>query len=120
MTLNGKEQATTEKDNFISVTKALKAGDTLVYTFKQEPYLLATHNIHTIKGYQKVYQGPLLLGTMSKKELALPNEIKLTWNSESKTAAVESSEVTLAPINDVIDHHYDPKTYSRQILWKKR
>ena len=120
MTLNGKEQATTEKDNFISVTKALKAGDTLVYTFKQEPYLVATHNIHTIKGYQKVYQGPLLLGTMSKKELALPNEIKLTWNSESKTAAVESSEVTLAPINDVIDHNYDPKTYSRQILWKKR
>ncbi|MBT3361728.1 MAG: hypothetical protein HN403_19055 [Rhodospirillales bacterium] len=118
--LNGKKVVCTEKDNFISVTEALKVGDTLVYTFKQEPYVAATHNIHTIKGYQKVYQGPLLLGKMTTKELILPKEIKLTWNAESKTVAVESSDVTLAPINDVIDNNYNRKTYSRQLLWKKR
>ena len=117
--LNGKTVDYTEKQNFITVTQALKDGDTLLYTFNQEPYLATTHNIHTIKGYQKAYHGPLLLGTMTRKELAMPNEPVLTWNADSKSATVESSNVTLTPINDVIDNSYNKKTYSRQILWKK-
>jgi len=102
-----------EKDSFVSVDTALNAGDTLVYTFKQQPYLAATHNIHTIKGYQKIYQGPLLLGAMAKKEIKLPKGIKLNWMPKTKSVKV-SGKVTLAPINDVIDTMYE-----RQTLWQK-
>jgi hypothetical protein len=117
--LNGKAVTITEKDHFISVNPTLKGGDTLVYTFKQEPYFADTHNIHTIKGYQKVYQGPLLLGAMAKNEMTLPKKPKLIWNAASKTVVVNPGKVTLTPINDVIDNMYDRQTYKRQVLWKK-
>jgi hypothetical protein len=117
--LNGKAVASTEKDNFITVNLTLNTSDTLVYTFKQEPYLAATHNIHTIKGYQKVYHGPLLLGAMGKNEMTLPNNPQLTWNATKKTVAVKPGKVKLTPINDVIDNMYDRQTYKRQVLWQK-
>ncbi|VGO13514.1 hypothetical protein PDESU_02071 [Pontiella desulfatans] len=115
--LNGKSVESAEKDNFVSVNAALKAGDTLVYSFKQEPYLADTHNIHTIKGYQKVYQGPLVLGAMTKKETTLPKNAKLKWNAQTKE--IKLGKLKLAPINDVIDVMYDRQTYKRQVLWKK-
>lgn len=117
--LNGKAVSITEKDHFISVNPTLKVGDTLVYSFKQEPYLTDTHNIHTIQGYQKVYQGPLLLGAMGKNEMTLPEKPKLIWNAASKSVVVNPDNVTLTPINDVIDNMYDRQTYKRQVLWKK-
>jgi len=115
--LNGQQVEISEKDSFVSVDTALNAGDTLVYTFKQQPYLAATHNIHTIKGYQKVYQGPLVLGAMAKKEMTFPKNSKLNWMP--KTKSVKVGKVTLTPINDVIDTMYERQTYKRQVLWKK-
>jgi len=115
--LNGKTVKSAEKDNFVSVDAALKAGDTLVYSFTQAPYFADTHNIHTIKGYQKVYQGPLVLGAMGKKEMTLPKNSKLKWNAQTKE--IQVGNVKLAPINDVIDNNYNKKTYKRQVLWKK-
>lgn len=117
--LNGKVVTITEKDHFIYVNPTLKVGDTLVYTFNQEPYLAPTHNMHTIKGYQKVYQGPLLLGTMAKKEVTLPRNVKLFWHTASKTAVLKPGNVRLTPINDIIDNMYNHHTYKRQVLWKK-
>ena len=78
-----------------------------------------THNIHTIQGYQKVYQGPLLLGAMGKNEMTLSEKPKLIWNAASKSVVVNPDNVTLTPINDVIDNMYDRQTYKRQVLWKK-
>jgi len=118
--LNGKTVNATEKESFISVTEPLKAGDTLVYTFVQKPYWADTQNIHTLKGYQKLYQGPLLLGTMTKTELTLPADANVSWNTETKQAEVSGSDVTLSPINDVIDNNYVRGTYKRQALWKKK
>lgn len=118
--LNGKSVESTEKEGFVTVDAALKAGDTLQYSFKQEPYWADTHNIHSVEGYQKVYQGPLLLGTMNKnkKEMTLPKNAKLSWDSEAKE--IEIGNVKLAPINDVIDNMYERETYQRQVLWKKQ
>ncbi|MGB0257337.1 MAG: hypothetical protein ACPGES_01680 [Coraliomargarita sp.] len=97
----------------------LNAGDALVYTFEQVPYWADTQNIHTLKGYQRVYQGPLLLGTITETELALPADAKLSWNAETKQVDVSGSDVKLSPINDVIDNNYVRGTYKRQALWKK-
>ena len=117
--LNGKAVSITEKDHFISMNPTLKVGDTLLYSFKQEPYFTDTHNIHTIQGYQKVYQGPLLLGAMGKNEMTLSEKPKLIWNAASKSVVVNPDNVTLTPINDVIDNMYDCQNYKRQVLWKK-
>ena len=120
VSINGKKVKSAEKEGFVTVKAGLNVGDTLVYRFEQVPYLADTHNIHTLKGYQKVYQGPLLLGTMTKAELTLPADAKLSWNAESKQAEVAGSKVKLSPINDVIDNNYVRRTYKRQALWKKK
>ena len=62
--------------------------------------------------------GPLLLGVMNKtnKEMTLPKNAKLNWDSQARE--VEIGSVTLTPINDFIDNMYERETYKRQVLWK--
>lgn len=122
LTVNGKTQNVSEKDGFVKYDGRIKSGDTIVYTFDQQPYLAPTNNINTIAGYQKVYQGPLLLATNIKKdkEKFLPKNPEMTWDADKHSATVKGSKMTLCPINDIIDWNYYKDTYSRQILWKNR
>lgn len=122
LTVNGKTQNVSEKDGFVIYDGRIKSGDTIVYTFDQQPYLEPTNNINTIAGYQKVYYGPLLLATNIKndKEKSLPKNPEITWDAVKHSATVKDSKITLLPINDIIDWNYYKESYSRQILWKNR
>ena len=121
LTVNGKTQKVSEKDGFVIYDGRIKSGDTIVYTFDQQPYLEPTNNKNTIAGYQKVYCGPLLLATNIKndKEKSLPKNPEITWDAVKHSATVKDSKITLLPINDIIDWNYYKESYSRQILWKK-
>ena len=120
LTLNGKGQDVTEQDGFIIFDGRLRSGDTLVYTFSQQPYFAPTHNKNTIAGYQKIYQGPLILAAEVKKnkELFLPTEPKFSWDADKNRAKSEDGKITVCPITDVIDWNYSRSSYIRQILWK--
>lgn len=120
VTLNDKSQDITEQDCFIIFDGRLRSGDTLVYTFPQQPYLVPTHNENTIAGYQKIYQGPLILAAEVKKnkELFLPTEPKFTWDADKNRAKSKDGQITVSPITDVIDWNYSKGSYIRQILWK--
>lgn len=121
LTLNGKSQTVSEKNGFVFFKGSIKSGDTLVYTFDQQPYFAPTHNKHSIAGFRKVYYGPLLLATNIKKdkELSLPSNPEITWDADKQCANIEDSKITLSPINDVIDWNYAKESYCRQILWRK-
>ena len=118
---NSEKAALKEDDGFVQIGGALNAGDTLVYTFGQKPRFEPTHNKHTISNHRKVYQGPLLLAADTKKgkELDLPGNPKFSWSADRHIATMEGFEVTLTPINDILDWNYDIKTYCRQILWSE-
>jgi len=120
VTLNDKAQDVTEKDSFIIFDGRLRSGDTLVYTFSQQPYLAPTQNENTIAGYQKIYQGPLILAAQVKnnKELFLPTEPKFSWDADKNRAKSKDGQITVCPITDVIDWNYSRDSYIRQILWK--
>ena len=118
---NNEKAALKDADGFVQVGGALNAGDILVYTFGQKPRFEPTHNKHTISNHRKIYQGPLLLAADTKKgkELDLPPVPKFSWSTGRHIATMEGSEVTLVPINDILDWNYDTKTYCRQILWSE-
>jgi DUF1680 family protein len=120
VTLNDKGQDVTEHDCFIVFDGRLRSGDTLVYTFPQQPYFAGTHNKNTIVGYQKIYQGPLVLAAEVKKnkESFLPTESKFTWDADKNRAKSKDGQITVSPITDVIDWNYSRGSYIRQILWK--
>lgn len=121
LTLNCKTQPFSEKDGFVTYNERIKSGDKIVYTFHQQPYFAPTHNKITIAGYHKVYQGPLLLAANIKndRELSFPTNSQMTWDPDKKSVNVSNSNITLCPINDIIDWNFSKDTYSRQILWKK-
>lgn len=118
---NGKAVKVGEQDGFVHYAGGLKQGDEITYLFEQSPYFAFTHNKHTISGYRKVYQGPLLLAAdinlKKVKKLELPGDASIIWNSESNTAGVKGRDLDLVPINDVIDWNYSVDSYCRQILW---
>jgi len=120
VTLNDKGQDVTEQDCFIIFDGHLRSGDTLVYTFSQQTYFVPIHNKNTIAGYQKIYQGPLILAAQVKnnKELFFPTEPKFTWDADKKHATSKDGQITVCPITDVIDWNYSKGSYIRQILWK--
>jgi len=120
VTLNDKAQDVTEKDSFIIFDGRLRSGDTLVYKFSQQPYFVPTHNKNTIAGYQKIYQGPLILAAEVKndKELSLPTESDFSWDADKKCAKSRDGQINVCPITDVIDWNYSKGSYVRQILWK--
>jgi hypothetical protein len=120
VTLNDKGRDVNERDGFIVFDGRLRSGDTLVYTFSQQPYLVPTHNKNTIAGYQKIYQGPLILAAEVKKnkELFLPTEPEFSWDTDKNRAKSEDGQITVSPITDVIDWNYSRPSYVRQILWK--
>ena len=120
LTVNGKSQPTTEQSGFVAYRGTLKAGDTLVYEFAQKPRWVATHNHNTIAGYQKIYQGPLLLAAEAKggKPATLPKEAQLNWDAAKHCVTLPDAKMSLVPINDIIDWNYQVSTYNRQILWQ--
>lgn len=122
LTLNGKDQPVSVENGFLLYDGRLRSGDTLVYTFDQQPYLVPTHNNNTIAGFQKVYYGPLLLGKniTKDKETTLPDNPQIGWDADTHCASVSDTKTTLCPLTDVIDWNYQIDSYCRQILWKKR
>jgi len=73
----------------------LATGDILTYTFEQKRIFTATHNPHSIAGYQKVYYGPLLLGQIPKKKCTSPNP-ELIWDTDKHCAQSRGGDHSLS------------------------
>ena len=142
LTLNGREvrswkdaRSFAQKDSFVSVRLAPKAGDVLEYDFMTVVHPRDPVNPAAMPGYYSFHAGPLLLGyaapadpaapaptlrSPNPAEVHIPRNTSFGLTATRFTYTIAGLEGALAPINDLNDSAATPRDpCPRQVLFRE-
>ncbi|MGN6643684.1 MAG: hypothetical protein ACTHKU_11870 [Verrucomicrobiota bacterium] len=116
--LNGRILKTSPQNGFICVSEPLRAGDVLVCEFQLNSGVLPIECAASTAGWQKLYYGPLLLGTEPASAPDLPGSSKIRMLADH-TFRVDGLATSFSPIYHLLDPRVraEPR-YKVQMLFR--
>lgn len=118
LTRNGQPLEMAVADGFASARVPLVRGDVLRLTFSQKIGAAAPINqtLPPLQGYHTLRHGPLILGTETKDEIRLGDDVEL-MPAASGQWRVKGQDTAFAAINDLLHREVSQETYCRQVLF---
>lgn len=125
VTVNGTAVEMKPEAGFIPVSRIWKSGDVLEFRFTPKLGQIAPRNIHSVKGYDLIREGPLLLAARLPEQPsdknASPAALPLSGELKAgKPGNPTLGETPLMPVYHLLDPAYDQTKGSwRQLLFPK-
>ncbi len=91
-----------QNKGFLIYGQIWKAGDVVVYKFRQKSGSLAAECGASAPGLRKIFYGPLLLATKMGQDLDLPRDTHITPTADGRYN-VDGTEITLGTVYHLLD-----------------